>query len=77
MSLGASAITKPLDAFVKETGQSFRQYETGVTNAAAVVVVSDWTLDYPRPVPPKVHVGLPALTARATPVLSLLTKPWS
>ena len=57
MSLGASAVTKPIDAFVKETGQSFRQYETGVTNAAAIVVVSDWTLDYPRPVPPKVHVG--------------------
>lgn len=45
------------DAFIKETGCSFRLHETGLSSAAAVIAVVDWALEYPQPVPPRVHVS--------------------
>ena len=42
--------------FLKATGRSFRLHETGVSSAAAVIAVVDWALEYPQPVPPRLHV---------------------
>jgi len=44
--------------FVEASGRSFRLHETGVSSAAAVVAVVDWALEYPQPVPPRLHVCL-------------------
>ena len=43
--------------FVRQTGQSFREHDTTRSSAAAVVVTSDFALDYPRPIAPKLHVS--------------------
>ncbi len=42
---------------VRQTGQSFRTYETGLTSSAAAIAVGDWSLEIPTPMPPKVHVS--------------------
>ena len=47
---------------VKETGRSWKTYETGISTAAALIVTADWGLQFPAPMPPKVHVSLCACT---------------
>ena len=42
--------------FVKKTGHSFRTYETGISTSAAVIANGDWALEFPMPMPPKLHV---------------------
>ena len=42
--------------FVRESGQSFKTLETGQTVAAAFIVVADWALQVPMPLPPQIHV---------------------
>lgn len=44
--------------FVMESGYSYKTYETGRSTAAAVIVVTDWALQFPQPMPPRVHVSL-------------------
>ena len=44
--------------FVMESGYSYKTYETGKSTAAAVIVVTDWALQFPQPTPPRVHVSL-------------------
>ncbi len=44
--------------FVMESGYSYKIYETGRSTAAAVIVVTDWALQFPQPMPPRVHVSL-------------------
>ena len=43
--------------FVKESGQSYTTYKTGISTAAAVIVVTDWALQFPQLLPPRVHVS--------------------
>ncbi len=42
---------------VQSTGQSFRTFETGVASSAAAIAVGDWSLKFPQPMPPKLHVS--------------------
>lgn len=43
--------------FVAESGQSYKTFKTGKSTAAAVIVVTDWALQFPQPMPPRVHVS--------------------
>lgn len=55
------SITASQDVFIKESGRSFRLRETGLSTSAAVIAVVDWALEFPQPLPPRMHVS--ALTA--------------
>ena len=57
VALVMSGQVSSMNEFVKKTGQSFKEHEETWSSSAAVVVVSDFALDYPRPLPPKVHVS--------------------
>ncbi|KAL0043684.1 hypothetical protein WJX82_007403 [Trebouxia sp. C0006] len=56
------------DEFIKRTGHSFRLHDTGISSAAAFIAVVDWALEYPRPVPPRVHMVGPVLAQDPKPV---------
>lgn len=43
--------------FVTESSRSYKTFETGTSTAAAVIVVTDWALQIPQPMPPRVHVS--------------------
>ena len=43
--------------FVSESGRSYKTFETGTSTAAAVIVVTDWALQVPQPMPPRIHVS--------------------
>lgn len=44
---------------IQKTGQSFRTYESGLSTSAAAIAVGDWALEWPLPLPPKIHVSIP------------------
>ena len=43
--------------FMKETGFKLKGVERGHSLAAAVIANIDWALEYPQPIPPRVHVS--------------------
>ncbi len=49
-------LTLNQDKFVKESGHSFTTHETGMSTSAASIVVTDWALEVPQPMPPALHV---------------------
>ena len=44
--------------FMQESGLRVRAYEQGFSTSAAAIIAADWALEYPHPIPPKVHVSL-------------------
>jgi len=42
--------------FIKQTGQKLRFYEQGVSTSTAIIAILDWALEFPQPLPPRVHV---------------------
>ena len=44
--------------FMQEAGLRVRAYEQGFSTSAAAISAADWALEYPHPIPPKVHVSL-------------------
>lgn len=54
--------------FVMESGYSYKTYETGRSTAAAVIVVTDWALQFPQPMPPRVHLVGSVLAEDARPL---------
>lgn len=44
--------------FMQESGLRVRAYEQGFSTSAAAILAADWALEYPHPIPPKVHVSL-------------------
>ena len=59
--------------FVQSTGHSFKTYETGVSSSAAAIAVGDWSLEFPVPLPPKVHVSMPCTNTDPSRSLSSTT----
>ena len=43
--------------FMRESGLNVRAFQQKPTISAAAILGADWTLEYPMPVPPKVHVS--------------------
>ncbi len=46
--------------FMRESGLRVHAYEQGLSTSAAAIVAADWAIEYPHPIPPKVHVSLRA-----------------
>ena len=42
--------------FAKQTGLKLRFYDKGISTAAAVIATVDWALEFPQPMPPRIHV---------------------
>ncbi len=53
-----SSIDASQHKFIKQTGHSFRLNETGLSTSAAVIAVVDWALEFPQPMPPRMHVSV-------------------
>ena len=43
--------------FAQRIGQEMQSIRTGVASSAALIVTADWALEYPQPMPPRVHVS--------------------
>lgn len=43
--------------FAEKIGQEMQSIRTGVASSAALIVTADWALEYPQPMPPRVHVS--------------------
>ena len=43
-------------AFSRETGQRLRFHDEGVSTSVAIVAPVDWALEFPQPLPPRIHV---------------------
>ena len=50
--------------FAKEIGQEMQSSRTGVASSAALIVTADWAIEYPQPMPPRVHVSCSASPIR-------------
>ena len=46
--------------FANKIGQEMRSTSTGVSSSAALIVTADWAIEYPQPMPPRVHVSIPS-----------------
>ena len=46
------------ERFMREAGLRVKRFEQGYSNAVAAISSADWALEYPHPVPPKLHVSL-------------------
>ena len=44
--------------FMQESGLHVRAYDQGFSTSPAAIIAADWALEYPHPMPPKVHVRL-------------------
>lgn len=55
-------VSKPVQAefatFGRETGRKFGVLQDGASKSAALISIVDWALEYPFPVPPRIHVCL-------------------
>ncbi|DBB11136.1 TPA: hypothetical protein ACH3X3_006595 [Trebouxia sp. C0006] len=51
--------------FMQESGLRVRAYEQGFSTSAAAIIAADWALEYPHPIPPKVHMVGPILAETA------------
>jgi len=62
------SLMAPINNFVKEEGLDYPPYQSGWHYSSASIAVGDWALEFPYPLPPKVHVGtllcLAAVAAR-------------
>lgn len=43
--------------FAREIGQEMQSIKTGVASSAALIVTTDWAIEYPQAMPPSVHVS--------------------
>lgn len=41
----------------KDSGRKLPWMDSGVRDSAALISIADWSLEFPFPVPPKVHVS--------------------
>ncbi len=44
-------------AFTRETGRRLRFYDEGVSTSVAIVAPVDFALEFPQPLPPRIHVS--------------------
>ena len=61
-----SAFRKDERLFAQEIGEEVQSIKTGVASSAALIVTTDWAIEYPQAMPPNVHVSCTAL-----PILSV------
>ena len=43
-------------AFGKQTGRHFGMLQDGASKSAALISTADWAIEFPFPVPPRIHV---------------------
>lgn len=64
------SLMAPINNFVKEEGLDYPPYQSGWHYSLASIVIGDWALEFPYPLPPNVHVGtllcLAAVTVHCT-----------
>ena len=43
---------------MREAGLKVKRFEQGYSTAVAAISFADWALEFPHPIPPKLHVSL-------------------
>ncbi|DBB07554.1 TPA: hypothetical protein ACH3X3_009010 [Trebouxia sp. C0006] len=62
------SLMAPINNFVKEEGLDYPPYQSGWHYSSASIVIGDWALEFPYPLPPNVHMVGPILAEDAKPL---------